>query len=320
MKRPFFAKKGLLLFFSLIFLSSWGFFAHKKINHQAVYSLPADLFAFYRQHQLHLTEHAVDPDKRRYIVAAEACRHYIDLDHYPEILSARRVFRYNEAVDLYTEDTLFRHGTLPWTILLNMQKLEQAFRDQDATLIIKYSTDLGHYIGDAHVPLHTTSNYNGQLSNQHGIHGLWESRLPELYFDRYDLWVGQASFLASPADSVWECIFDSQDAVQKVLQAEREATALVSERKKYSVEHRKGMPVKTYSPLFCKHYNRLLGDMVETRLRKAIKFTADCWYTCWVNAGKPDLPTLREQSIDVLSEEEKGNAAIPQQAADGCIH
>jgi hypothetical protein len=42
---------------------------------------------------------------------------------------------------------------------------------------------LGHYIGDAHVPLHTTSNYNGQKTNQHGIHGLWESRIPEQLFD-----------------------------------------------------------------------------------------------------------------------------------------
>jgi len=25
--------------------------------------------------------------------------------------------------------------------------------------------DLGHYVGDAHVPLHTISNYNGQQIN-----------------------------------------------------------------------------------------------------------------------------------------------------------
>jgi hypothetical protein len=29
-----------------------------------------------------LAEHAVDPDKRRYLVPAEGARHYLDIDHY----------------------------------------------------------------------------------------------------------------------------------------------------------------------------------------------------------------------------------------------
>ncbi len=302
----------LLLFLCLLH-SSWGFFAHKRINYQAVFSLPPEMLRFYKHSSLFLTEHAVDPDKRRYIVAEEAARHYIDLDHYPKIQVEQIPVSYYEAVALYTEDTLKKHGTVPWTILLNMKKLEQAFLEQNIERILKYSADLGHYIGDAHVPLHTTSNYNGQLTNQHGIHGLWESRLPELYYDRYPLWIGHAQYLASPADSVWKCIFESHALVEKVLREEHWVSKQLSERKKYTVEHRNGMPVKTYSALFCKQYDQRMDHMVEERLQKAIKFTADCWYTCWVNAGKPELPLGKNEKENEKKEESES-------VEDSCIH
>jgi hypothetical protein len=312
--RPFSSKGAyFLLLLSLPFLSSWGFFAHKRINYQAVFSLPPEMLRFYKGSSLFLTEHAVDPDKRRYIVLEEAARHYIDLDHYPEIKKRQSAFSYYEAISLYSEDTLKKHGTVPWTILLNMKKLEQAFREQHTEHILKYSADLGHYIGDAHVPLHTTSNYNGQLTNQHGIHGLWESRLPELFYDHYPLWVGHANYLSSPADSVWKCIFESHALVDKVLEEERAVSLYITERKKYTIEHRNGMPVKTYSTLFCKRYNERMDHMVEKRLQKAIKFTADCWYTCWVNAGKPELP-MGKMKKEKEKKEEAGSAE------ENCIH
>ena len=64
-------------------------------------------------------------------------------------------------------------------------QLTKAFSDKDSrSNSSRYSSDMGHYIGDAHVPLHTTENYNGKMTNQRGIHGFWESRLPELFSDR----------------------------------------------------------------------------------------------------------------------------------------
>jgi hypothetical protein len=306
----------MILFLSLILLSAWGFFAHKQINYQAVFSLPPKLFGFYKGHSLFLTEHAVDPDKRRYVVPEEAAKHYIDLDHYPEIQQSQSPCSYYEAIVLYTEDSLKKHGTVPWTILLYMKKLEHAFCERDSEKILKCSADLGHYIGDAHVPLHTTSNYNGQLTNQHGIHGLWESRLPELYYDKYQLWTDHAQYLISPADSIWKCIFESHRLVEKVLSEERLASSQVNERKKYSIEHRNGIPVKNYSNLFCQRYNQRMDHMVEDRLVKAIKMTADCWYTCWVNAGEPELPLKKH---DLLKKQTK-EKVTETSAEETCIH
>ncbi len=60
----------------------WGFFGHKRINRIAIFTLPPQMFGFYKDHIEYLTEHAVDPDKRRYAMEGEAQCHYIDIDHY----------------------------------------------------------------------------------------------------------------------------------------------------------------------------------------------------------------------------------------------
>jgi hypothetical protein len=35
--------------------------------------------------------------------------------------------------------------------------------------ILFIAADLGHYIADAHMPLHTSDNHDGQLTDQKGI-------------------------------------------------------------------------------------------------------------------------------------------------------
>ena len=47
-------------------------------------------------------------------------------------------------------------------------RLTRAFKEKNLTRILRLSADIGHYIADAHVPLHTTENYDGQLTDQHG--------------------------------------------------------------------------------------------------------------------------------------------------------
>lgn len=60
----------------------WGFFAHKRINRLAVLTLPPEMMVFFKPNIDYLTDHAVDPDMRRYASKHEAPRHYIDLDNY----------------------------------------------------------------------------------------------------------------------------------------------------------------------------------------------------------------------------------------------
>ncbi len=161
----------------------WGFFAHKKINRLAVFTLPPEIFFFYKENINYLTEKAVNPDMRRYIIKEEAPRHYIDLDVYGDSAVYKLPRYWKEAVEKLTEDTLNAYGVVPWHINRVSYQLSLAFLNKDAKSILRFSADLGHYIADANVPLHTTENYNGQFTGQYGIHGFWESRLPELFFN-----------------------------------------------------------------------------------------------------------------------------------------
>lgn len=280
----------------------WGFFAHKRINRLAVFTLPPEMMPFYKKHIQYLTENAVNPDMRRYSVEGEAARHYIDLDVYGD--SALQVMpRYwNDAVAKYSEDTLQAYGIVPWHILSMKNFLTYAFKIGDIDKILRLSADIGHYIGDANVPLHTTENYNGQLTGQHGIHGFWESRLPELLSDDYDFYVGKAEYIEQPQMRAWEAVSAAHHAMDSVLKFEKRLSAKFPEDKKYSYEERGNVTTKVYSKKYSLAYNKLLGDQVQRQMKASIKMVGDFWFTCWVDAGQPDMLAMMQKG---LSEKEK---------------
>jgi hypothetical protein len=285
----------------------WGFFGHKRINRIAVFTLPQEMFGFYKDHIEYLTEHAVDPDKRRYAVEGEAQCHYIDLDHYykpgedPFTIMPRRWY---DAVAKFTEDTLQTYGIVPWHINVMKLKLQKAFETKNVDLILKYSADIGHYIGDAHVPLHTTENYNGQMTGQRGIHGLWESRLVEVNAEDYDYFVGKGKYVKSIVDFAWEAVEASHLALDSVLRIEKELTAEFPSDKKYSYEQRGNVTISVYSYDFSQEYHKRMNGMVERRMRAAIIAVGSIWYTAWVDAGQPDLSALQDiqPSAELLEE------------------
>ncbi len=296
-------KKVVLVVTILMLLSkpyeanSWGFFAHKKINQMAVFTLPPQMIGFYKKHLHYISEHAVDPDKRRYAIAEEAPRHYIDLEHYGVHASDSIPIHWNDAVKKYTEDTLNAYGIVPWQVDKMLYRLQKAFENDELDLILKYSADIGHYIADAHVPLHTTENYNGQLTNQKGIHGFWESRIPELKSDNYNYWTGRATYIKNPSARIWSVIQASHGAVDSVLRFEAKLSAAYPSDKKYSFENRGSTVVRVYSEEYTNDYDKMLNGMVEHRMRAAIITIGSYWYTAWVNAGKPDLERLSDKTI-----------------------
>ena len=297
---------SILLIVFLFYTQSsfaWGFWAHQRINRLAVFTLPPQMLGFYKEHIEYLTAHAVDPDKRRYAVEGEAPKHYIDLDHFCTYPCADFPKEWFQAKEQFSEDTLKAYGTVPWTIEWTMKKLTRAFVDGNKAQILKYAADLGHYIADSHVPLHTTENYNGQLTNQYGIHGFWESRLPELFHEDYDFFVGKASYIQDENTFIWENILHAHSYLEDVLNFERSLDSLYPKDEKYSFETRGETVVRTYSESYAFDYHQLLKGMVEEQMRLSIKHLGDLWFTCWVNAGMPNLQNL--ESKEWKDEEEE---------------
>lgn len=268
----------------------WGFFGHETINRVSIFSLPPEMIGFYKRHVDFLVEASVNPDKRRYAVKEEAPRHYIDLDSYGD--SARSLPKYwSAAVARMGEDSLMKHGIVPWHIAFMTEKLREAFFVRDPDRILRLSAELGHYVADANVPLHTTRNHNGQLTNQHGIHGFWESRLPELFYGQYNFFVGRASYEPDVSRRSWEAVFRAHAAVDSVLSEDR-ILAINHSGIRYNYETRGKQTIRVFGADYSRMYHDRLRGMVERQMRASIRMTADLWYTAWVDAGQPDLRQL----------------------------
>ncbi len=289
----------LLLVPCLFLFSSWGFFAHQRINRLAVFTLPKNLIGFYKSNINYITEHAVDPDKRRYADSLEAPRHYLDADHYGDKPFETIPRKWNDAVKKLSEDTLYSYGIVPWQIQRTYNKLVKAFESRDSILILKYSADLGHYIADAHVPLHTSENYNGQMTNQIGIHGFWESRLPELFADDYDYFVGKAKYINNPLDAAWNIVENTYTLLDSTLSIEKRLSKSFPSDRKYTYNERNNKVIKEYSIDYSKAYHDALSGMVERQMRSSILEVGSFWYSAWIDAGQPDMKKLIRQDITI---------------------
>lgn len=282
-----------VIIFSCTDVCAWGFFAHQRINRLAVFCLPPEMMILYKPQLEYITAHATDPDKRRYAVAAEGARHYIDIDLFDKPPYAQIPRNWADAVAKYSADSLNRNGILPWHLEKMMAMLTAAFREKDQQRILRLSAELGHYIADAHVPLHVCSNHNGQFTGQQGIHGLWESRIPELLADKtFDYWAGKAVYISEPRKYIWDIIRVSGMAADTVLAYEKRLSEKFPPGRRYGYENRNGVLIRTYAEDYTKAYALSMGDMVERRMKNAIAAVAAAWYTAWVNAGQPSLQEL----------------------------
>ena len=279
-----------------------GIYAHKRVNRYAVFTLPEELVGFYKKHIDHLTEHAVDADKRRYAIKEEAPRHYIDIDHYGENPFQEMPRKWTDAVEKFSEDTLLAYGIVPWHIQTVYNRLVRAFEEKNIDYILKNSADLGHYVSDAHVPLHTTENYDGHLTNQKGIHAFWESRLPELFADDYDYLVGTAEYQYSVLDVAWKAVESSFNSLDSVLLFEKELSLEFEQDKQYSYEKRGTKTLKVKSADYSLAYHTKLDGMVERRLRLSIISIGNLWYSAWVDAGQPILEGMQKSDNPFTNE------------------
>ena len=267
--------------------TTWGFFGHRKINLLAIYTLPPTLHLFYRRHQRELQELAVLPDSRRYILDEEASRHYIDLDKYD--INQISFSSWEQVLRRTPEDSLKKHGIVPWHIPIVYQRLVNALIKKDTLLIVRLSAELGHYVADAHVPLHTTSNYDGQKTEQGGLHSFWESRIPEILDKRLDLFSGPATYHENVQLASWSWVLASHKELIKLFQMATQVSSEIRESEKYSFEQKGQALIKTPSLKYSLAYHKALNYQIESRFSSAVQHVGDLWYSAWLQAGQPSF-------------------------------
>lgn len=299
-------RKIIVLFFSIIILlttGSWGFLAHKTEHQLAIYELPKELCSYFYKNIDYLEYNSIRPDVRRNNDPSEAPKHFIDLEAYGDSAAYKMPWNWNDAVKKYSKDTLLKYGYVPYEIIAMQKRLTNAFKQKNNDSILFYAADLGHYIEDANVPLHSSINYDGQLTNQKGLHALWETVIPEIEINNYNLNTKHnARYVKNKEKAVWTAIRRANALLPDIFKKEIEVSKNFTDATKYKIENRNGKEVKYYSTGFAKAYAAALGNTINQQLINSANMVADFWYTAWVDAGKPDISTLPKAK---LSDKEK---------------
>jgi hypothetical protein len=216
----------------------------------------------------------------------------------------KEVIPFIESDDIVKIDDRFTaHGMLPYHLERTYNQLVAAFRSKNKTRILRLSADIGHYISDAHVPLHTSENYNGQLSGQEGIHAFWESRIPELFAEaEFDFVVGPAMYISDLRSFIWKIIMDSNNEVASVLSTEKKLSQITPPDQQFCFDERQGNVTKIQCKDYAKKYHLLLDNQVEERMRASIIDLGSVWLSAWIDAGQPDLnfDSSRDQTEDAI--------------------
>lgn len=299
-------RKLFVLVFSIIYTSNafgWGVWGHNHINRGAVLALPKEMGMFFYNHIDYLTMESTIPDVRKYTMndKSEFPRHYIQLENYGYESRDMMPRTLEQVIAKYGKDSADKWGILPWHIQDMMVKLTKAMKNKHKAEILFLAADLGHYIGDGHMPLHTTENSDGQLTGQKGIHAFWEIQLPELFGKNYNFYVTNIRYIKNVEKAAWDLVDSTYALSFPMLAIEKKLKNDNPEDKQYEMVG--GKPLKTefgsvvHTYAYSHVYHELLNGMVEKQMRGAIELTACLWYTAWVNAGKPDLSDLDPEFV-----------------------
>jgi len=280
------------LFIFIVFIDNsfgWGFQSHRNIHTAAIDGMPAAIKPFFEKHRNFLIEESVTPDRRRRHDPTEGPNHYINLDLFGDYPFENFPLEYKNAVNQFGEDSLQSKGLAVWRVANWYDSLTVAMAEQDVDKILRFAADLGHYIADLHMPLHTTSHYDGQLTNQRGVHRRFETDLPERYDSRYCWKIPEVRLIEDPLQYTFEFTLESYRLIDELYTADMKARDGIPENDLYTIERRNDRRIYIYNDKYYEQFHKELNGMVEDRLRLATQRIRDLWYTAWVRAGKPEL-------------------------------
>lgn len=263
----------------------WGFEAHRLVNRRAVETLPAPLRALFERNADYVSEHAIDPDLWRAAGAAgEEPNHFLDMDAFGDpaaIPHDEAEHRRRHGADASSK------GRVPWRAAEVYRELVEAFRDGSPARVLERAAVLGHYVGDAHVPLHAVLNYDGQLSGQKGVHARWEAALYEHFAEQIEPRVRPAAALPrrDPVELVFAALHESFRDAPALLAADRALAgpadfADTPQDDRYSDSY--------FSGLFAREEAR-----ISARLQRSCERLGALWLGAWQEAGRPELPAFR---------------------------
>ncbi|MBM2846897.1 MAG: hypothetical protein HW407_2209 [Bacteroidetes bacterium] len=266
---------GIVLVVAFAYLNAygWGWDSHRFINRSAVYHLPNQMQLFIQDSSF-FALHAADADQRRVSgdtsFYAEAPRHFMDIDDYPDFHNLPR--NLDSVIALYGWERVKNNGTNPWATVWNMDSLVNQLRRGDWARATLTASDIGHYVGDAHQPLHNTKNYNGQFTNNTGIHSRYETTMLSSTYYLPQLYIVPDSvvYVADKISFIFDYILHTNSLIDTVLHGDTYGKAASG-----------GLFNQVY---YAELWNRT-GEVTLDQMQRGTNDLASLWYTAWVDAG-----------------------------------
>jgi S1/P1 nuclease len=253
---------------------AWGDRGHKLVNAAAVDNLPQPLRSYFEARKVYLVEHASDPDHLAHDDAAERPHHYTDMDAddtYP-FPNLRRQFVLERAAPMFWQ---LRNGDSLWQIERFTLRLADSLEHRRWQAADQDAVYAAHYAADLTQPLHTVKNYDGQLTGQKGVHARFETDLVNALADGWRLEAQPAVFLPDLRGRIFEEAVRSFNCRNLVFASDRIAVS-----------------GRTYlDPQYNAVFYKLAAPLALKQLSDAASFVSSLWYTAWVRAGKPPLPS-----------------------------
>lgn len=268
-------KFTIILFAFSISIFGWGKTGHINITKHAFKLLQQNMNVT-QIYADSIVNKSNDPDIRVRTIKEQAPWHYIDIDYYKEFNNLEMIYCYDSLVSRYGENEVKKQGTLPWVIERNYNKLIEAFRNKHLTEILFYSAEVAHFVADAHMPLHATINYDGQLTNQKGIHSRYESKLVGKYLNEIckGFYIQPLDTINNPLLTAFDILDNSFSFINIILDSDKKASELA-----HSSE------TDMYYGLLWKQTDYI----TYIQMNNAAKFVASYIYSAWFKAGMPKI-------------------------------
>ncbi|MBK7294348.1 MAG: hypothetical protein IPI84_11375 [Holophagaceae bacterium] len=254
----------------------WGDKGHRAVSTLALRSLPPETGVWFAGREADVCDHASDPDHWRQD-RKEGPRHFMDLEPYG---GPDQMPRTLEEAQAKLDGDFYRRGVVPWIIQDRWRDLVDAFRAGDPARVAFATAILGHYVADAHVPLHTTDNHDGQRTNQRGVHSRWETGLVERHISVEELTVLPAqpdkAFFYRP----WDWLKASHALIPQLLEDDRDAD-------RTSPMDSRG---KTRTAAYWMLFRARQGPVVKQQIQLAGQHLGDAILNAWIVAGRPTPP------------------------------
>ena len=260
---------------------AWGAAAHRYIMRRAIDLLPPEVRPFFVDHRDELVMRVNDPDLWRVVGFDDDANHFMnfglpELGPYPFAALPRDL---DAAVEKFGEPLLKRFGRLPWREAEEFGNLRRSFEGMAggapfaAGNAVLFASVAAHYIQDAYQPLHASNNYDGQLTNQRGVHARFESALFERFESRLTITPAAASPMIRPRDAAFAALLASYQLVPQVLRADKDAV----------------VAKETYDDAYFTRFFVNARPILQQRIGGAITATASLIWGAWEQAGRPAL-------------------------------